>query len=282
MSTVARNRQLKENAVFNTEAGVFFGQDAVQIGLADGIGTFDDVLDNLLDELSRSASYNGSVTSLQGESKMRKFGSLLRGSKPEKKGAVMNDDKIDNAEEQEVPKAEQPEVKDDASDPATANDEPDQEGAANVDEPAGDPAAEPETPVDDAPIAAADPAEVVELAVAAGAPSKAAAFIRQGLTIDQVKKELDVSKEIMKLCKIAGEPKLAQGFIDKGLTVAEVQDQLVELKADKSEAFDISGQLNPGQVSTDLEGADGRSVMQADIERRQKEWEEQKAKRSGA
>ena len=47
VETVARHRGLEPSAVRDTEAGLFFGQAAVAMGLADAIGTFDDALAQL-------------------------------------------------------------------------------------------------------------------------------------------------------------------------------------------------------------------------------------------
>ncbi|KRG85651.1 S49 family peptidase [Stenotrophomonas sp. CW117] len=52
VDTVASHRGLTSDAVRATEAGVFFGQDAVAAGLADAVGTFDDVLAELIAALS--------------------------------------------------------------------------------------------------------------------------------------------------------------------------------------------------------------------------------------
>ena len=54
VETVSRHRRLDPSAVRDTEAGLFFGQAAVGIGLADAIGTFDDALAQLLESLSPS------------------------------------------------------------------------------------------------------------------------------------------------------------------------------------------------------------------------------------
>jgi signal peptide peptidase SppA len=54
VETVARHRGLEPATVRDTEAGLFFGQAAVGIGLADAIGTFDDALAQLLETLSPS------------------------------------------------------------------------------------------------------------------------------------------------------------------------------------------------------------------------------------
>lgn len=52
VDTVASHRGLTSDAVRATEAGVFFGQDAVAAGLADAVGTFDDLLAELTAALS--------------------------------------------------------------------------------------------------------------------------------------------------------------------------------------------------------------------------------------
>ena len=53
VDTVARHRNLSADAVRATEAGIYFGADAVAAGLADAVGTFDDVLLELTDSLSQ-------------------------------------------------------------------------------------------------------------------------------------------------------------------------------------------------------------------------------------
>ncbi|WP_197340972.1 S49 family peptidase [Ralstonia solanacearum] len=55
VATVANNRGVAAEAVTATEAGLFFGQDAVAAGLADDVGTFDDALAQLTASLSPTA-----------------------------------------------------------------------------------------------------------------------------------------------------------------------------------------------------------------------------------
>lgn len=50
--TVAKHRGLPPDVVRGTEAGLFFGQEAVAVGLADAVGTFDDALLQLTDAIS--------------------------------------------------------------------------------------------------------------------------------------------------------------------------------------------------------------------------------------
>ncbi|MFH1158593.1 MAG: S49 family peptidase [Pseudomonadota bacterium] len=55
-NTVARMRGLNVAAVKATEAGIYFGEDAVKAGLADENGTFGDALSDLTQKLSRPAT----------------------------------------------------------------------------------------------------------------------------------------------------------------------------------------------------------------------------------
>lgn len=76
VETVARHRGLDADAVRTTEAGLFFGPDAVAAGLADAVGGFDDALDQLTQSLSplptqvASASQAGHFRNHQMESSM--------------------------------------------------------------------------------------------------------------------------------------------------------------------------------------------------------------------
>jgi signal peptide peptidase SppA len=60
--TVARNRRLSANAVRATEAGLFFGEDAVAAGLADEVGTMREALTALAGIASGSRLVPGAVT----------------------------------------------------------------------------------------------------------------------------------------------------------------------------------------------------------------------------
>lgn len=53
VSTVSRTRGLKSDAIKSTEAGLFFGTDAVAAGLADKLGTFDDAYADLRSRLTQ-------------------------------------------------------------------------------------------------------------------------------------------------------------------------------------------------------------------------------------
>ena len=54
VGAVARNRRMSEEAVRATEASLFFGADAIQIGLADRVGTLRDALTDLTTRIGSS------------------------------------------------------------------------------------------------------------------------------------------------------------------------------------------------------------------------------------
>ena len=76
VETVARHRGLNADAVRATEAGLFFGPDAVATGLADAVGSLDDALTQLTQSLSplptqvATASQAGFLRNHQMESSM--------------------------------------------------------------------------------------------------------------------------------------------------------------------------------------------------------------------
>jgi signal peptide peptidase SppA len=52
VDTVARNKGMTPDGVRATEAGLFFGDDAVKAGLADGVGTFESTIQSLANTLT--------------------------------------------------------------------------------------------------------------------------------------------------------------------------------------------------------------------------------------
>ena len=64
VDTVASHRSLSSEAVRATEAGVFFGNDAVAAGLADAVSNFDDVLNELVASLSPPPALSAAAAAL--------------------------------------------------------------------------------------------------------------------------------------------------------------------------------------------------------------------------
>lgn len=97
VDTVARNRGVSADAVRATEAGIYFGADAVAAGLADAVGTFDDVLAELTDSLSQrlvlpmSAAAPGISSQLRLETLMNEPGTTVGNPSPTPQTLTINE-----------------------------------------------------------------------------------------------------------------------------------------------------------------------------------------------
>lgn len=216
VGAVARNRGLSLDSVRATEAGLYFGPNAVESGLADTVGSFEEALAALAEGGAR-ISTKGTI--------------LMTNAAPkpsaEAAAAAENEDTVTGG----------------------AGDEP-------VSQPEVTTAPEPTK---------ADPAEVVEACVAAGQPAAAAAFIRQGLTLAQVKQRLDLAGDIRKAVAAAHRLNAAvplskaDEFIAAGASLADVKAALwdtlamaaaavpaVEPRAQKKTPETVAGKDNHG------------------------------------
>jgi hypothetical protein len=86
VSTVAANRNLSEQDVQDTEAGLYFAQDAIDAGLADVVGTLDDALLALSEELHTQST---SIARIQGSG--REMGNSTPGSSMKRSVCMQND-----------------------------------------------------------------------------------------------------------------------------------------------------------------------------------------------
>lgn len=64
VQTVARNRNVSEKAIRETEAAKYSGEDAVNIGLADGVRSFDQAINNILNPGESIMSFLSELQSL--------------------------------------------------------------------------------------------------------------------------------------------------------------------------------------------------------------------------
>ncbi len=95
VDTVASHRSLATDAVRATEAGIYFGADAVAAGLADAVGTFDDVLLELTDSLSQRLVLPA-LTATQGiSSQLRLETSMNEPATPAGNGTGADPDRTD-------------------------------------------------------------------------------------------------------------------------------------------------------------------------------------------
>lgn len=156
VDTVSRNRSISTNTVRKTEAGLFFGDAGVSVGLADAVGTFSDAMRDLRAAISGGKRNSGVAATAA--------------SHKSTKGALRMEDE---AKEQAVEDQGQAE----------------QAGALV---PVGEMAASQIAAAREAAIAYA--VDVVEYCGLAGLPAKAADFIRRGVGIEDVRKELTAAR----------------------------------------------------------------------------------------
>ncbi len=234
ISHVAIHRNISEDVVRDTQAGLFFGEDAVNNGFVDGISSYYEILQGMTE-----TDFTDYPTT-QGENKM-----FLKS-----KGKKMAEDNPAQEDPKETVTTQEPET------------ETEDEGKPEEEVEEGDPEGEPEEemiPVENA-------AKISEMCSKAGMSSDAAKFIRMGLTPDQVQEKIDGGEEIKRLCKIAGKPQLAESFIKDGLSVKKVQDTLLAEMADDSDAVKVS---NKPSAETINKGANVQSnPVLADVEAR--------------
>lgn len=159
---VAAMRRLDVDAVRATEAGIYFGQDAVASGLADAIGSLDVVLSDfssfLVARRAHGHAVSGSTRSLVATP-----------------STLMENTSMSTTDPVQTPQLDEP-VK--ATDPATEQNDSDESAAAS-------PAAGAARP---------DAVAIAELCQLAGHPELTAAFLAEGVSEAHVRKALLASR----------------------------------------------------------------------------------------
>ncbi len=114
-------------------------------------------------------------------------------------------------------------------------------------------------------------AKIVELCSKASMSDKAAAFIREGLSLEEVERKIDVATSIRQACVLAGKPDKAEELISSGKSLKQIQEMLINEMSGDQESTDISASQDPNAVDQDFSSA--RNVVLEDVERRKKEAE---------
>ena len=163
VDTVARNRGLTVDAVRATEAGLFFGEDAVRAGLADEVGTLRDALAALAVTLAEPRSIVAAPAVLPGAT-----------NTPPKPAATkersMNNDTVTESVKTDGTAPSHPETAD------TAKPEPKTAEVINLDAVRAE--------------GAAEAAQIAELCTLAGMPERTAEMLAKGLSANAVRREL--------------------------------------------------------------------------------------------
>uniref|UniRef100_Q31HU7 Protein C. Serine peptidase. MEROPS family S49 n=1 Tax=Hydrogenovibrio crunogenus (strain DSM 25203 / XCL-2) TaxID=317025 RepID=Q31HU7_HYDCU len=186
VATVARNRNMDEQKVRDTQAGCFYGDTGIAVGLADKLGTFSEVIGNLV---SDSGNVDDSADmSAQASDDNEALGEIQANAQAEEFDAVPGDEESTDSEA---------DSEEEAGIAATANNLP-QVGASVVgnntlnaeSEPAN--VAQTESAPEDNKVDAKvkTDAEIRAICAAAGIPEAAGDYISAGTSVDQVRKDL--------------------------------------------------------------------------------------------
>lgn len=193
-SSVAAYRGMPVEAVRATEAGLFFGQAAIDVGLADHLGTFRELM-----------------AELQGGTYTR------RRATGQAKPAAVEGPAVEAGDE--TPGAVEPEET--VGQPAEAAPEaPSEATSESAEQAPAEPAA---------PDAAAEPLDAVALAEqcqVAGLGALTSVAIREQWTASQMTAAVEAAKEVRNLCTAAGMPQLADGYINARAGVEVVRQEL--------------------------------------------------------
>jgi signal peptide peptidase SppA len=230
--SVARHRGLPQSRVIATQADCFDGSAAVEAGLADGMATFDEVVETILADLEQRKSAQVSGLSAR-ESTSGPAGEPLTptGEKPMAlKNFVMGRNR--RAEHLQEPPEDEDETLEDPAPDESAQDDEEEENLQSEDD--GDESLE-------------DEDEEEDLEDRGGRESAAASARSEAL-------------EIMSLCKLYGKPALAESYLRKGYSAAQVRKRLLakrnsQLKAESQTSVISNRQSARGHSGSGRVGA---------------------------
>lgn len=208
VSTVAVNRNLSAQDVQDTEAGLYFAQDAIDAGLADVVGTLDDALIALSEELQTKTT---SIARIQGSG--REMGISTPGPSMKRSVCMQNDatqtaDGQTNQEEQHQP-ADQT-----GAGPAKDGDTAQSTG----DQPGAQVQASAAAQGHDIKAASAQVLAIAEMCLLAGKSEMTAALIERGVSVDQARKELLAAKA-------SGSPEISSRILPEAGTQTQAKPE---------------------------------------------------------
>ena len=178
VDTVARNRGLTADAVRATEAGLFFGEDAVGAGLADEVGTLRSAFAALAAALSTPRSIVAAPAALPG--------AAIAPPKPATgKEQSMNDDTVTQTTNADVGAPPEPETSNtppapETTAPVAAKPEPNTAEVVDLDKVRAEARGE----------GTAEAGLIAELCTLAGMPERTAEMLAKGLSANEVRREL--------------------------------------------------------------------------------------------
>lgn len=210
VSTVAVNRNLSAQDVQDTEAGLYFAQDAIDAGLADVVGTLDDALIALSEELQTKTT---SIARIQGSG--REMGISTPGPSMKRSVCMQNDATQTAAGQTNQEEQPQPQPAD------HAGSGPGQDGDAS--QGAGSEAgahvqASAVAQGHDIKAASAQVLAIAEMCLLAGKSEMTAALIERGVSVDQARKELLAAKA-------SGSPEISSRILPEAGTQTQAKPE---------------------------------------------------------
>jgi len=237
---VASMRGISKKSVISTKAGLLFGQKAVNINFVDGITSFDELLEDMINsDFATGTIENERTSRMFLRDKKASTPSPTKSSEVEEAPAVVEVAAVEVAQDLE-PEVATPEI---------------------VEAPTQE--------VSDDPVERA--ATISAMCAESGMFDMAPSFIRSNMTIDQLKEKIDTNTQINQACKLAGKPDRAAKFISAGTSISEVQSTLISEQAEEQDGNEVSAQQDPEVMKADLEKAKASSnnVILADAKKRQ-------------
>ncbi len=208
VSTVAANRNLSVQDVQDTEAGLYFAQDAIDVGLADVVGTLDDALIALSEELQTKTT---SIARIQGSG--REMGISTPGPSM-KRSVCMQNDATQTADGQTTQDEQHQPADQMRTEPAQSGD-----ATQGTGEPPG---AQAQTSAvaqgHDIKAASAQVLAIAEMCLLAGKSEMTAALIERGVSVDQARKELLAAKA-------SGSPEISSRILPEAGTQTQTKPE---------------------------------------------------------
>ena len=208
VSTVAANRNLSVQDVQDTEAGLYFAQDAIDVGLADVVGTLDDALIALSEELQTKTT---SIARIQGSG--REMGISTPGPSM-KRSVCMQNDATQTADGQTTQEEQHQPADQMGTEPAQSGD-----ATQGTGEQLG---AQAQTSAvaqgHDIKAASAQVLAIAEMCLLAGKSEMTAALIERGVSVDQARKELLAAKA-------SGSPEISSRILPEAGTQTQAKPE---------------------------------------------------------
>lgn len=246
VDVVAEHRGLSRETIISTQAGLFFGSDAVGLKLADQVASFDEAMSQILN---------------MQEDRMNTFQKVNKTEVADEEADVTaQEDEIKKKTEEDSVKASEEKTKD-----VSEHEEEEDEKTGSDGEEKGK-------------VVHATAVEISQMALKAGCSSMIPSLLAEPLTVEQVEEKLQVSEKIIDLCAKAGCPKKSDKYIEDGVAVVDVQEELINFMARASAKHDVSSKVDADGIDNDTikeyaSNDKGINPLVADAEKRHADFQ---------